>query len=62
MENLLAHVRFKNLFAQADGGRCDLDQLIIADILEGIFEGHLTHRREVESIVGTDGVGVGELW
>jgi hypothetical protein len=34
---LLAHAGFEDLFAQPDGVRCDLDQLVVADVLKGVL-------------------------
>src|SRR5215210_5337575 len=58
---LLTHPRFQDLLAQPDGFRGDLDQLVLADVLQGVFEGHLAHGRQVEGVVGAGGAHVGEL-
>ncbi len=43
---LLAHVRFEDALAKADALRRDLDQLVIADVLEGFLETHRAHGRQ----------------
>jgi hypothetical protein len=60
-EGSLAHPLFEDLFAQLDGYRCDLDQLVVAEVLQGVLQGHLAHGRERQSVFGTRGADVDEL-
>lgn len=59
MLSLLPHTRIKCLFPQPDGLRGDLDQLVVADVFEGVFEGELAGRGEREGVVGAGGADVG---
>src|SRR5215210_3286957 len=59
--DLFAQGWSEDLFARADGLWCDLDELVLTDIFEGIFERKLAHGREVEGVVGAGGADVGEL-
>src|SRR5215210_2933859 len=58
---LLPHPRFEDLLAQANGLRCDLDELVLTNIFEGLLERQLAQGREVEGVVGAGGADVGEL-
>ncbi len=42
---LLPHTRLPNLLAQAYRLGRDLHEIVIADVFEGVFEGHLFDRR-----------------
>jgi hypothetical protein len=50
---LFAHPQSEDLLAQANGLRRDLDKLVFSYVLEGAFQGHLAHWREVEGLVFT---------
>src|SRR5690606_23375080 len=58
---LLAVVRIEQLLAQADALRRHLDQLVVADIGDRLFQRHLARRGEADRLVLAGGADVGQL-
>src|SRR5258708_262661 len=57
----LAVFRVEEALAQTNRLRRDLDQLVLLDVGDRLFEAHLARRREAHSLVLAGGADVGEL-
>ena len=55
-------MRIQIPFAQADGLGCHLDQLIIINIGNGLFQRHLNRRGQPDRIIGSRRADIGELF
>src|SRR5271156_884159 len=61
LPTLGAPLRIEDLFSEANGFRSDLDEFIVSDKFDGLFQGHVPRRNQTNGLVGGGRAHIGLL-